>query len=600
MVKPPTITGRTNNDRSTGDTLRKMAPFIAPFKWKIVGLVLLTAVLSVLAMLPPLFTRSIINTVIGEKRRTLLPALAVVMIAVPILHAVISYIQVIGVAYIGQTFVLRVRMAVYRHLLSLHIGYFTKNSTGKLTNRIMGDSSVMQQMLNVASVQVISDLVCSFFAVAATLYINWRLAIPIVIILVLFVTNYNVNIGKIKRAWISVRNSEDRLASGVQDRLVANMTVKTYGTEEREQGVFNAQSVAVMDRLYTGWSASSDFNINTMLLQDGGRTCVYFLGCAMVLADAASYGDVTAFTSYAMQILWPAVRFSQLAEQLQNVRISADRLFEILDEKPEIDDIPNAYRFEGKVKGDVDFDNVFFSYEPGKQIIKGMDVHIKAGETVALVGPTGCGKTTVLSLLMRLYDVQGGAVRVDGHNLKEVAKETLRRQFGIVLQESLLFQVSITDNIRYAKPDATLDEVINAAKIAEIHNDIVKMPKGYDSVVGDRNVQLSVGQKQRLSIARAVLANPAILIMDEATSSLDSESEHAIQVAMERFLTGRTSFIVAHRLSTIRNADRIILLDGGVIVEMGNHATLMSITGGRYRELYEKHSGKGVISEEET
>ena len=599
MVKPPTKTARADQERSTGDTLRKMAPFIAPFKWKILGLVLLTAVLSVLAMLPPLFTRAIINTVIGEKNRGLLPALAVMMVVVPILHALISYIQVIGVAYIGQTFVLRIRMAVYRHLLGLHIGYFTKNSTGKLTNRIMGDSSVMQQMLNVGSVQVVSDLVCSFFAVAATLYINWRLAIPIVIILVLFISNYTAKISKIKRAWVSVRHSEDRLASGVQDRLVANMTVKTYGTETREQDVFNAQSVAVMERLYTGWSASTDFNITTMLLQDVGRTCVYFLGCAMVLGDAASYGDVTAFTAYAMQILWPAVRFSQLAEQLQNVRISADRLFEILDERPEIADIPNAHRFEGKVRGDVDFDNVSFFYEPGKRIIKGMDVHIKAGETVALVGPTGCGKSTVLALLMRLYDVQEGAVRIDGHDLKHVAMQTLRRQFGIVLQESLLFQVSIAENIRYAKPDATMDEVINAAKIAEIHNDIVKMPKGYESVVGDRNVQLSVGQKQRLSIARAVLADPAILIMDEATSSLDSESEQAIQLAMERFLAGRTSFIVAHRLSTIRNADRIILLDGGVVVEMGDHATLMAIPGGRYRELYERHSGKGVISEGE-
>lgn len=588
-----------NGNQSASATFRRIAPFIAPFKWKIIGLVLLTAVLSVLAMLPPLLTRSIINTVIGEQQRSLLPSLALVMIAVPALHALISFIQLVGVAYIGQTFVLRVRMAVYRHLLGLHLGYFTENSTGKLTNRIMGDSSVMQQMLNVASVQVISDLVCSCFAVFATFFINWRLAIPISLILVFFVTNYNINIGKIKRAWISVRLAEDRLASGVQDRLVANMTVKTYGAEAREQANFNAQSVAVMDRLYTGWTASTDFNINTMLLQDGGRTCIYFLGCAMVLAGAASYGDVTAFTAYAMQILWPAVRFSQLAEQLQNVRISADRLFEILDEQPEIVDVPNAHRFEGKVRGDVDFDNVHFAYVPGSPVIKGIDLKIQAGETVALVGPTGCGKTTVLSLLMRFYDVQSGRVCIDGYDLKAVSKDSLRRQFGIVLQESLLFQISVTENIRYAKPDATLDEVIHAAKIAEIHNDIVAMPRGYDSIIGDHNVQLSVGQKQRLSIARAVLADPAILIMDEATSSLDSESERAIQVAMERFLAGRTSFIVAHRLSTIRNADRIILLDSGEIVEMGNHATLMGIPSGRYRELYEKHAGKGVISEEE-
>ena len=590
---------RQNQQKTTGETMRKIAPFIAPFKWKIAGLVLLTAVLSVLAMLPPLFTRSIINDVIGLRRASLLPGLAVMMILVPVLHAAISYIQVVGIAYIGQTFVLKVRMAVYRHLLGMHIGYFQKNSTGKLTNRLMGDSSVMQQILNVASVQIVSDLVCSLFAVTATLYINWRLALPILLVLVLFVTNYNFSIAQIRRAWISVRSSEDRLASGVQDRLVANLTVKTYGAEEREQTVFNSQSEALMDRLVVGWSASSNFNLNTMLLQDTGRTCIYFLGCAMVLAGAASYGDVTAFTTYAMQILWPAVRFSQLAEQLQNVRISADRLFEILDAHPELPEKSGAVRFESNVRGEVDFDEVSFWYEPGKVILRDLDIHIKAGETVALVGPTGCGKTTILSLLMRLYDVQKGAVRIDGVDVKDVAKASMRRQFGIVLQESLLFQVSIADNIRYAKPGATFEEIVNAAKIAEIHEDILALPDGYESVIGTRNVQLSVGQKQRLSIARAVLANPAILIMDEATSALDSESECAIQIAMERFLVNRTSFIVAHRLSTIRNADRIVLLDKGVIQEMGDHATLMAIEGGRYRELYEKHSGRGVIGDEE-
>jgi ATP-binding cassette subfamily B protein len=200
---------------------------------------------------------------------------------------------------------------------------------------------------------------------------------------------------------------------------------------------------------------------------------------------------------------------------------------------------------------------------------------------------------------MRLYDVQQGAVRIDGVDVKDIAKASMRRQFGIVLQESLLFQVSIADNIRYAKPGASFEEIVNAAKIAEIHDDIAAMPEGYESIVGTRGVQLSVGQKQRISIARAVLANPAILIMDEATSALDSESERAIQIAMDRFLVNRTSFIVAHRLSTIRNADRIILLDKGVIQETGNHETLMAIEGGRYRELYQKHAGKGVISDEE-
>ena len=582
---------------STSQTLRRIAPFLKPFRFKILALILTTAVLSVIAMLPPLFTRAIINDVIGKGERNLLLGLAVAIFAVPLLHAMVSFFQVIGIAYISQTFVLDIRMAVYRHLMRLHMGFFSTHSTGKLLNRIMGDSSNMQQVLNVTSIQVVSDLICSLFAIGATLWINWRLALPIIVVVCLFVANYRINIGKIRVYFRRFMNSSDRLASGVQNRLVANLTVKTYAAEDREGEVFAGQSNTTTEHAHESWIASTTFQNNTQLLQEVGRVTIYFLGCAMVLNGSADYGDVTAFTTYAMQILWPAVRFSQLAEQLQSVRISADRLFEILDEEPKVVDRPDAARI-GRVRGEVDFDHIQFEYEEGHPVIRQFDLHVEPGQTVALVGPTGCGKTTILSLLMRLYDVKGGAVRIDGHDIRDIKTDSLRGQFGIVLQESLLFTVSVADNIRYARPSATQEEIENAARIAEIHDEILKLPHGYDSVIGNRDVQLSVGQKQRLSIARAVLADPAILIMDEATSSLDSRSELAIQRAMARFLVNRTSFIVAHRLSTIRDADKIVLLDKGVIVECGTHDELMAIEGGRYRDLYEKHSGKGVITDE--
>jgi ABC-type multidrug transport system fused ATPase/permease subunit len=481
--------------------------------------------------------------------------------------------------------------------MRLHMGFFGTHSTGKLLNRIMGDSSTMQQVLNVASIQVVSDLVCSLFAIGTTLWINWRLALPIIAVVSLFVVNYRYNIGRIRVFTKRFRSSSDRLASGVQNRLVANLTVKTYAAEDREGVVFSEQSNATTRDAHESWIAATTFQNNTQLLQEIGRVSIYFLGCAMVLSGQADYGDVTAFTTYAMQILLPAVRFSQLAEQLQGVKISADRLFEILDERPQVVDRPGAVRV-GRVKGRVDFDHVRFEYEKDRPVIRDFDLHVEPGQTIAFVGPTGCGKTTLLSLLMRLYDVNGGAVRIDGRDIRDITTDSLRGQFGIVLQESLLFTVSVADNIRYARPGATRAEIENAARIAEIHDEILRLPQGYDSIVGNRDVQLSVGQKQRLSIARAVLADPAILIMDEATSSLDSRSELAIQRAMSRFLVGRTSFIVAHRLSTIRDADKIVLLDKGVIVECGAHEELMAIEGGRYRDLYEKHSGKGDITEE--
>ena len=467
----------------------------------------------------------------------------------------------------------------------------------QFTVGLMGDSSVLQQMLTVTSLQILSDLICAIFAITATFFINWRLAIPLYILAFLFALNYKLNIGSLRRLARSQRSAEDRVASGVQNRLVANLTVKTYGTEEREGGEFQQQSALSLDLAREGQVASSTFWINTWLLRDVGYVVIFFLGCAMVLNGTANYGDVTAFLSYAMLLLWPAVRFSVLAQQLQNVKISAERLFEILDEQPAITNRPGA-RVVKKIRGQVTLDHVSFEYVPGKPVLNDISLEVEPGESVALVGPTGCGKSTVLSLLMRFYDVTGGAIRIDGIDIRDFDLASLRRHFGIVLQDSLLFTVSIADNIRYARPSASRRQVEFAARIAEIHNEILALPKGYDSVVGDRDVQLSVGQKQRLAIARAILAAPAILIMDEATSSLDTNSEQAIQVAMNRFLLGRTSFIVAHRLSTIRNASKIVLLDKGRIVECGSHDTLMELPGGRYRKLYETHAGAGIIKDE--
>ena len=249
------------------------------------------------------------------------------------------------------------------------------------------------------------------------------------------------------------------------------------------------------------------------------------------------------------------------------------------------------------MRGEVDFKNVEFHYEEGKSVLKDITIHCKPGDTTALIGPTGCGKSTILNLILRFYDITGGELLIDGHDIKKLDLHQFRRQFGIVLQESLLFSTSIKDNIRYGKPLASDEEIINAAKAAEIHDFIMTLPDGYDTLVGDFGVELSVGQKQRITIARAICADPAILIMDEATSSLDSDSEQAIQRAMDKILEGRTSFVVAHRLSTIKNADQIILLDKGYIQERGTHDELMAIPNGRYRELYTKHMGKGVIED---
>lgn len=575
----------------------KILPFVRPFRLHLVGMLALTALTSLLVMIPPLLTRALINDVIGAGRRDQLPVICVLFIVTAVLGTSCGYLQVLGMAYVGQTFVMRVRSAVYEHMLRLSMVFFSRESTGKLVNRLMGDSSVLQQMLTVTSLQIISDLVCAVFAITATLFINWRLAIPLYLLVLMFALNYRLKIGSLRRLTRGQRDAEDRVASGVQNRLAANLTVKTYGAEARENRVFKSQSALSLDLARESQVATANFSLNTGILRDVGYVVIFFIGCGMVLEGSANYGDVTAFLSYAMLLLWPAVRFSQLAQQLQNVKISAERLFDILDEQPRIVNRPHPVALASP-RGHVKFERVSFAYLADKPVLREIDLEVQPGETVALVGPTGCGKSTILSLLMRFYDVDAGAVTIDGVDVRDCELNSLRRSFGIVLQDSLLFTVSIADNIRYGRPSATRRQIEFAARIAEIHNEIMAMPRGYDAVVGDRDVQLSVGQKQRLAIARAILADPAILIMDEATSALDTNSERAIQIALDRFLIGRTAFIVAHRLSTIRNASKIVLLDEGRIVECGNHETLLAMPGGRYRRLYETHAASGIIADE--
>ncbi len=576
----------------------RMLPYVRPYRTRLFLLFGLTVVLSVLVMLPPLVMRAMINDVLTNGQREKFVGLAICMIALPLISSMAGYLQTLGIAYVGQRFVYDIRVSLYEHLLRLSQRYFHKNSTGKIVNRLMGDSGTVQQMVTAQSINIISDLVCAAFAISATFLISWRLAVLLCIIVTVFVLNYRLTIGRIRVASKGAWAAADRMSGGVQNRLVGNVAVKSFGAEERENDIFHGHSTTTLGMGRQAALASNTFSMNTQLIQSLGQSVIYFLGCALVLVGDIQYGDVVAFSAYAVQLLGPAVRFSELVRQLQNVSIATDRLFEIFGEVPEVGDAADAVPID-RLTGEVEFRNVGFHYEEGRPVIKDFSLHVKAGQTIALIGPTGCGKSTILNLILRFYDVTGGSLLLDGIDIRRLDLHALRRQFGIVLQEPLLFNVSIYENIRYGRSSATREEIVAAAKVAEIHSFIETLPDGYSTIVGDSGVELSVGQKQRITIARAVAADPAILIMDEATSSLDSDSEQAIQKAMDRVLVNRTCFVVAHRLSTIRNSDQIILLDGGLIAEKGNHEELMAIPDGRYRQLYEKHMGAGVIHDEE-
>lgn len=581
--------------RSLGN-ITKILVFMRPYYFRLYSLLGLTVLLSVLAMIPPLVTMALVDKVFTRGDTSLYVPLGMLMITIPILNAIFGFTQSLTISYLGQRFVFDIRCALYKHFLNLSLRFFSKYSVGKLVYRLMGDSSTVQNMLTGQSVGIISDLVCSTFAIVATIAINWRLSLLLLLLIVVFVLNYKFTIQPIILASRQTRRAYDRLSGGIQNRLVANMAVKTFGAEMRETNVFKEQSDTTMAFEREQGIAGNTFGMNVNLIHSLGYSILFFLGCGMVISGDLSYGEVTAFTAYAMQLLGPAVRFSNLISQLQQVAIATDRLFEIFEEPPEVKNCDNPIKIP-HIIGEVDFKHVEFHYEEGKSVLKDINIHCNPGDTTALIGPTGCGKSTILNLILRFYDITGGELLIDGKDIKQLDLHQFRKQFGIVLQESLLFSTSIKDNIRYSRPMATDEEIINAAKAAEIHDFIMTLKDGYDTLVGDFGVELSVGQKQRITIARAICANPAILIMDEATSSLDSDSEQAIQRAMDKVLAGRTSFVVAHRLSTIKNANQIILLDKGYIQERGTHEELMAIPNGRYRELYTKHMGKGVIED---
>lgn len=570
--------------------------FLRPYRGRLILVIVLTIIMSVMAMIPPLLVKLVIDRVVAEREVSLLPALGFMLVAIPLLSAAMGYLQTTGLAVVGQRFVYDVRNGLYDHLLNLSMRFYNKHSVGMLVNRVMGDSGTVQQIITAQSIGILSDAVCAAFALAATFTISWRLGLVMLLIITIFLFNYKINIARIRKATRSYRGAEDRLSGGIQNRLNSTVAVKTFGTEQREHNEFQGTLNASLSLVQEAEVASNAFTMNTQLIHQGGHSILYFLGCFMVLSGDLSYGDVVAFVAYAMQLLMPTVRFSNIAKQFQDVGIALDRLMELFIEQPKIADHDNAVEVQ-RLKGGVEFDNVVFWYDKGVPVIKNFNLEVKPGMTVALIGPTGCGKSTILSLVLRYYDVCEGALRMDGIDIRDIQLESLRDQFGIVLQEPLLFSVSIAENIRYGRRNASHDQIIAAAKVAEIDSFVSTLPDGYDTVIGSEGVELSVGQRQRITIARAVLADPAILIMDEATSSLDSDSERAIQKAMDRVLHNRTCFIVAHRLSTIRNADVIVLLKDGYILEQGNHEELMAVPDGHYRELYNTHMGKAYIEE---
>jgi len=425
--------------------------------------------------------------------------------------------------------------------------------------------------------------------------LNWKMGLILILLLPLYLFNYFGWQGPIRESVRAWRTKMDRVSVGLQERLSGVALVKAYGREKKENRAFTEETHESLSQAMITAVYRAGYNSGVWAVSGLRNTIIFCMGCYFVIIGDMTYGAVMAFLSFAQRMFEPVLNLTQMAMQLQTMMVSVERILEVLEFPIDIADKKDAVTLP-HVKGHVKFEDVVFEYKAGEPVIKGVDLEVQPGQAVALVGHTGCGKTTLTSLLMRFFDVKSGAIKIDGYDIRDVKVRSLRTQIGQVLQDSVLFNVSIRENLLYGRPDATEADLIEAARVAEIHEFIMRTSAGYDTMLGDEGIKLSVGEKQRLAIARAVLTDPAILILDEATSSLDSLSEALIQKAMANVLKGRTSFAIAHRLSTIVNADIIVVMDQGEIVELGNHETLLEIPDGKYRQLYEQQFA-GSVSE---
>jgi ABC-type multidrug transport system fused ATPase/permease subunit len=566
--------------------LKRLFLLLAPYWKTIIISAVLLVVRAGLELVPPLFQKSIVDEVITARDLSYLSVLIIGLIGAYALYQVVQ----IGDNYVrhtlGEKFILDLRIRLYAYLQKMSLSFFERTSTGELMSRVTNDLSALEHFVTHGSALTAVDLIRLVGGSIILFVLDYRLAILVVIpipILVLALRHYNT---KIRPVYRGVRARLGNINAKLQDNLSGIQVIQAFAREDQERKRFAAESERYYHARVKGIRYWSIFFPIIRFVSAMGTVAVLAVGAVMVVRGQLTLGTLVAFLAYITSFYDPIDRLTEVDNIFQEAIAAGERIFELLDETTEVKDAPNAMDLPA-IRGEMVFDQVTFRYGTGDRVLHGISFKMEPGQMVALVGPSGAGKTSIANLICRFYDPIQGNVTVDGHNLRDIQLASLRRQVAVVLQDSFLFNNTVAQNLLYGKPDATEDELIAAARTANADDFITKLPEGFDTELGERGVKLSGGQKQRLALARAILADPKILILDEATSSVDAEAEYLIQQALERVLKGRTALVIAHRLSTIRNADKILVLDAGRIVEAGNHTELME-RGGLYSRLYQR------------
>ena len=566
--------------------LKRLVGYLGPYWRRLIVTSVLLILSTGLGLLPPLFQRQIVDEVIGACNLSRLVTLVVIMIGVYAAGGLVDFGDQYLRHTVGERFLFDLRVRIYAYLQRLSLSFFERTSTGELMSRVTSDVNALEQFVTHGVILTTVDLLRLVGASAVLLVLDWRLALVVLIpvpIIAVGLRQFNRYSRPIYRR---VRDRLGDISARLQDDLAGIRVVQAFGQEDAELERFRTVSEKYYHERVRAIRAWSTFFPAMYFVSAVGGVLVLGFGARMVVGGQISLGTLVAFLAYIASFYDPLRRLTEVDNTFQQAIAAGERIFELLDEEPDVQDAPDAIELAG-VKGDVVFDDVHFGYGDGDEVLHDIEFHMAPGQVIALVGPSGAGKTSIANLLCRFYDPAHGRILVDGHDLCQVKLESLRRHVAVVLQDTFLFNATVRENLLYGKPDAGDEEIIAAAQAAYAHEFITQMPSGYDTEIGERGVKLSGGQRQRLALARAILADPRILILDEATSSVDAEAEYLIQQALEQVMKGRTSLVIAHRLSTIRNADKIVALHDGKIREIGKHSELLE-RGGLYSQLYQR------------
>jgi ATP-binding cassette, subfamily B, bacterial len=537
---------------------------------------------------------NLILEMMGNDRLAILRFAAIAALAIAVAGAICSYWEKYLTTSVGQWVMHDLRRTLYSHVQRLSLSYHDHKQTGDLISRVTSDIDAVQSFIAAGVLGVFVDVLTLVGMVGVMFYVNWKFTlIALSVAPPLFAVVYSYT-RRIKKASREVRKKEGEIVSSIQEVLTSIRVVKAFAREEYEQKRLEEESLESVEIALRARGLKAKLSPLVEVIVAIGTSLVLWFGARMVLQGALSAGSLIVFILYLGKMYKPMQDLSKMTDSYAKASVGYERIREVLATNGEVADLPGARRAP-RFKGPVELENVYFQYEKDTPVLRDVTLRIEPGQTAALVGPTGAGKTTIISLIPRFYDPVSGVVRVDHQDVRRFTQKSLRQQMSFVLQETLLFHGPIWSNIAYGKPEASRSEIYRAAELANAHEFIAKMPQGYDTIVGERGVTLSGGQRQRIAIARAVIRNSPILILDEPSSGLDAASEKLVFEALDRLMEGKTSIVIAHRLSTIRRADIIFVVDGGTIRETGTHEQLVE-SGGLYAELYELGFGREAVA----